>query len=342
MFIVGSGLSTLETAANPFIATCGPPRYSELRLNLAQAVQAAGSVLAPLLASRVIFKNVNDKSLTSVQWVYLGVACFVFLLAIVFFFAPIPEITDADMALQAEESAGDTGFIDKPFRKQYTLFFGSIAQFCYVGAQVAIAGNFIKYTLEVAGYSGSRGSDQLAIAQALYAIGRGVGGVAMNYIKPRIMLMVFMTAIIIFIAAAIGADGNAAVAMLCLVLFFESIIFPTIFTLSLRGLGRHTKRGGSFLVSAISGGAVFPVILGSVADRGGPRAYRNAMCVPLGGFVVAWAFPIYLNIFCREMLDGFRATKIGLNDNEGTIKAADVDEKSIRSVRPTHVEVVPS
>jgi FHS family L-fucose permease-like MFS transporter len=98
MFIVGSGLSTLETSANPFIATCGPPRYSELRLNLSQSFQAIGSVVAPLLAARVFFANVGSKDLSTVQWTYLGVAGFVFCLAIVFYFAPIPEVTDSDMA----------------------------------------------------------------------------------------------------------------------------------------------------------------------------------------------------------------------------------------------------
>src|SRR5579871_4383829 len=147
MFIVGSGLSTLETSANPYIAVCGPPKWSEFRLELSQSFQAVGSVVAPVLASYVIFKNVgtDGKSLESVQWVYLGIAAFVFLLAIVFYFAPLPEITDADMADQAEQTTAATGFKDKPFRKQYTLFWGVLAQFCYVGAQVAIAGYFINY-----------------------------------------------------------------------------------------------------------------------------------------------------------------------------------------------------
>lgn len=122
MFIVGSGLSTLETSANPFIATCGPPKYSEMRLNLAQAFQAIGTVIAPVLASYVLFKNVggpNGKSLQSVQWVYLGIAAFVFLLAVVFFFAPIPEVTDSDMADGEEQIAvNETGYVDKPLRKQ--------------------------------------------------------------------------------------------------------------------------------------------------------------------------------------------------------------------------------
>jgi FHS family L-fucose permease-like MFS transporter len=142
MFIVGSGLSTLECSANPYIAVCGPPKWSEFRLELSQSFQAVGSVVAPVLASFVIFKNVgeNGESLESVQWVYLGIAVFVGLLAIVFFFAPIPEVTDSDMADQAEMTSAATGYEDKPMRKQHFLFWGVAAQFSYVGAQVGIAG----------------------------------------------------------------------------------------------------------------------------------------------------------------------------------------------------------
>ena len=98
LFIVGSGLSTLETSANPYIATCGPPRLSEFRLELAQSVQAIGTVVAPLLAARVFFDSASlsssggSDSLSNVQWTYLGIAAFVFLLSVVFYFAPIPEI----------------------------------------------------------------------------------------------------------------------------------------------------------------------------------------------------------------------------------------------------------
>lgn len=136
LFIVGSGLSTLETSANAFIATCSPPRLSEFRLELSQSFQAIGSVMAPLLASRVFFSHTDPNDLSKVQWTYLGIAAFVFCLAVVFFFSPIPEVTDADMALQAEQCSGLTGDVDKPMRRQYKLMFGVAAQFCYVGAQV--------------------------------------------------------------------------------------------------------------------------------------------------------------------------------------------------------------
>ncbi|ORY19705.1 glucose/galactose transporter [Clohesyomyces aquaticus] len=338
MFVVGSGLSTLETSANPFIATCGPPRYSELRLNLSQAFQAIGTVVAPVLASFVIFKDVgsDDNSLQSVQWVYLGIACFVFLLAIVFFFAPIPEVTDADMAAQSEETSGTTGYIDKPLSRQYTLFWGVAAQFCYVGSQVAIAGYFIHYVTEVKpSLSSAQGSNLLAVAQALFAIGRFSAALLMKIVKPRHILMAYMTGIIIFVTAAIGTKGNTAIAMLSMVLFFESCIFPTIFTLSLRGLGRHTKRGASFLVASVSGGAVFPPMLGAVVDA---KNTRIAMCVPLAGFLIAWSFPIYLNLFKAQELDGFTQSKVGIvgegseggkdlfeNENEKDVEAGKVD-----------------
>jgi len=135
MFVVGTGLSTLETAADPFLSICGPPRYSEIRLNLAQAIQATGSFVAPLLASRVFFANTVDtaQGLKNVQWVYLGVACFVGLLIILFFLAPMPEITDADMNTQ-EAMIGDAD--PGPLRKQHNLFLAVWSQFCYVSIAI--------------------------------------------------------------------------------------------------------------------------------------------------------------------------------------------------------------
>ncbi|KFY11724.1 hypothetical protein V491_07086 [Pseudogymnoascus sp. VKM F-3775] len=339
MFIVGSGLSTLETAANPFIATCGPPRYSELRLTLAQAFQAIGSVVAPVLASQVIFKSVNDEdqqSLQSVQWVYLGIAIFVFLLAIVFFFAPIPEVTDADMANQAEQSAGDTDFEDKPLRQQYTLFYGVLAQFCYVGAQVAYAGYFINYVSWVRpGTSHATGSNLLAVAQGCFAIGRFVGSGLLKFVKPRFVLMGFITGVVIFAAVALAAPGNAGIAAISLVLFFESCCFPLIFTLSLRGLGRHSKRGASFIVAAVSGGALFPPVLGTVADAMGGNT-QHAFFIPLIGFAIAFTFPVYLNIFKAKSLDGWvEKVKVGIEermDIEDGISEKDYEKQTVAHV----------
>ncbi|CAO2652194.1 Nn.00g004770.m01.CDS01 [Neocucurbitaria sp. VM-36] len=326
MFLAGSGLSTLETSANPYIAVCGPPRWSEFRLELSQSIQAVGSVVAPVLAGQVIFKNVgtDGRSLESVQWVYLGIAGFVGILAVVFYFAPIPEISDADMADQAEMTTAATGYVDKPMKKQYTLFWGVAAQFSYVGAQVGVAAYFINYftqarpDLDIT--EGHRqGANFYAIAQGLFAIGRFAAAGLMYYGgKPRYVLLAFQTLIMIFIAAAIGTDTGHGIrpnwgglSMLMIVLFFESCIFPIIFALTLRGLGRHTKRGASFLVASVCGGAVVPVILGNVADRIGTR---HAMCIPLVFFFIAWSYPIYLNVYKGKELDAYNESHVGVQD----------------------------
>ena len=331
LFIVGSGLSTLETSANPFIATCGPPRLSEFRLELSQSFQAIGSVMAPLLASRVFFKNTQPTDLSKVQWTYVGIAAFVFALAVVFFFSPIPEVTDADMALQAEQVSDLTGVTEeRPLRKQYKLFFGVAAQFCYVGAQVGVASQFIKYCVESAKISDSAASDRYAIGQSLFAIGRFVAAGLFMFVKPRWILMLFMTMIMLFIALAMGVYGEAGAAMLSLVLFFESCIFPAIFTLSIRGLGRHTKRGSSWVVASVCGGALFPALTGLAADHSN---YHKAMGVPLAGFFVAFAFPIYLNTLCAKELDGFRQSKIGYHDERrGTVIGDINDEAEIKAM----------
>jgi len=211
MFLAGSGLSTLETSANPYIAVCGPPKWSEFRLELSQSVQAIGSVVAPVLAGQVIFKNVGQdgRSLDAVQWVYLGIAGFVGMLAVVFFWAPIPEITDSDMADQAEMTAGATRYTDKPMRKQYTLFWGVAAQFSYVAGQVGVAAYFINYFAEArpdldVTESHRQGSNFYAIAQGLFAMGRfAAAGLLYAGGKPRYVLLGFQTLIIIFLSAAI-------------------------------------------------------------------------------------------------------------------------------------------
>jgi FHS family L-fucose permease-like MFS transporter len=185
-----------------------------------------------------------------------------------------------------------------------------------VGAQVGVAANFINYARESAGISAAAGSDRYAIGQGLFAIGRFAAAGLMMVVKPRIVLMVFMTAIMVFIAAAIGVHGEGGVAMLSIVLFFESCIFPTIFTLSIRGLGRHTKRGSSWIVASVCGGALFPSLTGLLADR---KGYHISMVVPLTGFFVAFAYPIFLNTFYRRELDGFRETKIGYVDSDGVV-----------------------
>lgn len=145
IFVIGNGLGSLETAANPYITICGPPKYAEIRINLSQAFNGIGTVVAPVLGSYVIFLRTgeDERAIRNVQWIYLAIAIFSVLLAVLFFFSPIPEITDADMEFQASETYSPSA--NKPFRKQYKLFHAAFAQFCYVGSQVAIAGYLYVY-----------------------------------------------------------------------------------------------------------------------------------------------------------------------------------------------------
>lgn len=315
IFIIGNGLGSLETAANPYITVCGPPRYSEMRINLSQAFNGIGTVVAPLMGSYVFFNFGDDeegdnKALENVQWVYLAIALFVWILAVIFWISPIPEITDADTAHQAEET--DAGFDDKPFIKQHRLFHAAIAQFCYTGAQVGIASFFINYAVETRpNTSSAMGAQLFAGAQGAFALGRFVGVGVMHYVKPRIVFLVFMTACFVFIAPAVVHTGNVGIALLYLVLFFESICFPTIVALGMRGLGRHSKRGSGYIVAGVCGGAVVPPILGATADA---RDMGLAMVVPLCFFVVAWTYSLAVNFAPRykTVVDAFHVTEVGV------------------------------
>ena len=143
-FVVGFGLSVLETAANPFIALCGPPENSEVRLNFSQGVQAIGSVISPLLAQQVLFRNVNDPaSLVGVQWAYLGVALFDVLLAVAFYYLPIPEASDQDLQDLAERrrEVNSTKVARIPV-VWLTFVLGVFSQWCYVGGQEALSTSF--------------------------------------------------------------------------------------------------------------------------------------------------------------------------------------------------------
>ncbi|KAK3725113.1 hypothetical protein LTR37_000624 [Vermiconidia calcicola] len=326
IFIIGNGLGALETAANPYITVCGPPRYSEVRINISQAFNGIGTVVAPVLGSYVIFIDVgdSDKALRNVQWIYLAIACFCFLLAGAFVMTPIPEITDADMAFQAEETHANTDV--KPFRKQYRLFHAAFAQFCYVGAQVAIAGYFINYVDEALQYNGNEdalAARFLAGAQGAFALGRFVGVFFMQWIRPRWVFLFFLTNCMIFIAPAITQRGFTGMSMLYVTLFFESICFPTIVALGMRGLGKHSKRGSGWIVAGVCGGAVVPPLLGVAADA---RSTPFAMVVPLCFFIAAFTYALAVNFVpaYRTVADKFSTTKIGVENVSGTGK----DEES--------------
>ncbi|KAK2783887.1 hypothetical protein FQN52_009406 [Onygenales sp. PD_12] len=312
-FVIGSGLGSLETAANPYLAVCGPPKYAELRINFAQAFNAIGTVVGPVLGSYAFFTTASDDlaALRRVQWVYLAIGIFVFVLAGVFFVSNIPEVTDADMEFQVAETHIEGN--EKSFWKRYQLFHAAAAQFFYTGGQVAIASFFINYAVETRpGTSNSTGANFLAGAQGAFAVGRFSGTFFMKFVRPRWVFLVYLTGVIIFLAASTTQGGDIGIAMLFLVLFFESVCFPTIVALGIRGLGRHYKRGSGWIVGGVCGGAAIPPLLGHVADLRGNTGF--AMVVPTVVMVIAWSYALAVNFVpsYRDPADKIGDSGIGI------------------------------
>lgn len=143
----------------------------------------------------------------------------------------------------------------------------------------------------------------------------------MNYVRPRWVFLAFMTFCIVFICPSITQRGNTGMSMLYVTLFFESIIFPTIVALGMRGLGKYSKRGSGFIIAGVAGGAIVPPILFAAADSQGQANYATghaptaiAMTVPLAFFVAAWSYSLAVNFVprYREVVDKFHTTEIGV------------------------------
>ena len=191
--------------------------------------------------------------------------------------------------------------------------------------QVAIASYFINYVTETrANTSSALGAKFLAGAQGAFAMGRFTGVGLMAVIRPRWVFLFYLTMCIVFISPSITQRGNTGMSMLYITLFFESICFPTIVALGMRGLGKYTKRGSGFIVGGVLGGACVPPLLGAVADLHNSTA--KAMCVPLAFFIAAWSYALCVNFVpsYRDPADKFSTTKVGLVGSSGSV----ADEES--------------
>jgi fucose permease len=292
-FIVGLGLSTLEISANPFIALCGPMEYAEVRLNLSQGFQAIGTVVAPLVAEKALFgqSGQSSTSLINTQWAYLGIAMFTVALAVAFFYVPLPEATDKELEDACERmDNANYATVGRIRIIWYTLAVGAFAMFCCIGAQEVLATNFGSYLDFIAPRYNE--TNYMAIAHTVFAVSRFVAAGAGLVIKPRLLLVFFLTGTIVFSALAMNFTGSTAAVMMLMVFFFEGPLFSLIFTQSIRGLGKHTKDGSVILIAAVCGGGVFPG-LSFVARQAQNSQY--AICVAVAGFAGATLLPFILN-----------------------------------------------
>lgn len=301
-FIVGLGLSTLEISANPFITLCGPPEYAEARLNMSQAIQAIGTILSPLLASKVLFTNATS-NLINVQWAYLGIAFFTVALAVVYIYVPLPEATGEEMEeaskrldIPRDATVSIVPRMFKGGRKVkviwITLGLAVFSQFVYVGAQESVSTSFQEFIAE-AMPSLDREKFQ-AFGHTAFAVSRFSAAIMNIWIKPRFLLLFFFAGAIALSAACMAgpATGATPATLLVMLLFFEGPLFPLIFVQPLRGMGRYTKDASALLTAAIGGGAALPPIMYAVVIRWG---IRRGYAVVVAGFAAGAVFAVWQN-----------------------------------------------
>lgn len=309
----------LTLLADPFIALCGPAEYAEIRLNLSQGVQAIGSVVAPLIASKAfVHKTLDAPSLVSTQWAYLGISLATISLAVAYYYVPLPEATDSELEDAAERmdgayksKIGNVGII------WITLGLGVSSQFFYCGGQEVNATTFDSYLAVIdPGYSSS---NYMAIAHTAFAASRFLAAGLGFWIKPRILLFGFLICAIIFQVLAMNYSGHIGLAMIIMVFFMEGPLFSLIFAQSLRGMGRHTRLASVFITAAVSGGAVFAPIANHIANAGNRVAY--SLVIAVAAFAGATVFAIWLNgsALARAQVDPIKdATSTADSRSEST------------------------
>jgi FHS family L-fucose permease-like MFS transporter len=285
LFILASGLACLETAANPYVTVLGPPETSTSRLNLSQCFNGVGSFLGPILAASLFFNKdaIGDGNLDSVKFIYVFIGVLVLIVAGIFMRTKLPEIQES--RLVADEILNQKSLF---MHRNFT--FGIAAQFFYVAAQVGIAALFINYCTETGvGIDNAGGARFLALGLLLFTVGRFVGTSLMRFIMPQRLLAAYAIINILLCVAVISKLDWISIYALLGLFFFMSIMFPTIFALSIKGLGKHTKQGSSFIIMSIVGGAIVPVIMGALADQ-----YSTALSyvVPLICFVIVFLYAI--------------------------------------------------
>lgn len=274
LFVIGCGLTCLETAANPYVTVLGDPEGSERRLNLAQSFNGLGWICGPLVGGFFLFAGGGDVSTP-----YAIIGCIVLAVALVFARVKLPEIGDTPAPIMKEESTDSRGLW-----KEGTFTFGLVALFLYVAAQTGINSFFINYATETAGISAHEASVWLSFGgMGLFMAGRMGGSWLMRSVRAEKVLTACAVGAVASMAAVILLPGKAGWYGLLCCFLCESIMFPTIFALALRKTGSNTKRASSFLIMSIVGGAIAPILMGAIADTSSMAA---GFSVPLVCFVV--------------------------------------------------------
>jgi FHS family L-fucose permease-like MFS transporter len=280
LFVIASGAAFLETAANPYVTFLGAAETAEQRLNFAQSFNGLASFLGPLIGGAMFFSGgaTPQAGFSGVQTTYVAIAGVVIALAVWIARTPMPYIRE-DLGASASVN-------QKPLIAHRHFLFAVVAQFFYVAAQVGVNAYFINFVTEQIGVTSQAGAFLLSTPMLCFVLGRFTGTALMGRVAPATLLALYaLINVVLALVAAAGLGWPSVIALIA-VSFFMSVQFPTIFALGVKNLGVHTKRGASYIVMAVVGGAVVPYFMGAVADVHGTAA---AYVIPALCFaVVAW------------------------------------------------------
>ena len=304
LFVIGCGLTFLETSANPYVTVLGDAKASEQRINFSQSFNGLGWILGPLAGGWFLFSQDNSPNI-ALPYAIIGLV--VLLIGGVFCFVRLPEIKDTvspeevsghqddprdenrDLSTTTVESSSTLSEIRILSRKS-AFVFGWVALFLYVAAQTGVNSFFINYATEHIAITDSMAATLLSFGgMGLFMLGRLGGSWAMGRIRAERLLAILAIIATLATSAVVLAPGGLGFAALLVVYLCKSIMFPTIFALALRGLGAHTKIASSLLIMSIVGGAVAPLLMGIVADG---HSMALGFVVPLVCFVVIAAYAI--------------------------------------------------
>ena len=280
LFVIGCGLVILETAANPYVTLLGDPRTAAGRLNLAQSFNGLGSIMGVLLGGQFFFNESNGGAAADISIPYSIIGIIVLCVAICFFKVRLPELILSHK--EPAKTHSTSGKLGKYF------YFGFIALICYEIAEISINTFFINYMTDDGFLSPNAASLLLSIAGlGLFMLGRFGGSALMSRIASEKILLVCAIGTVVTMTCAVLPLGIISKYVVILCYVFESIMFPTIFALSISRLGNLTERASSILMMSVVGGAIGPLTMGWVGDN---FSISAAFAVPLCGFIVVLAF----------------------------------------------------
>ncbi|AMR32261.1 L-fucose transporter [Mucilaginibacter sp. PAMC 26640] len=276
LFILACGLATLETVAHPFVASLGDQRTSDQRINFSQFFNGLGGILAPFIGGYFILQEGREHSndLIAVKNLYFIIGTVIVIVAVLFSFVKVPSLTDPHAVSPQMDAVGGKHTESKSLIQHKHFVFAAIAQFFNVCAQGGTWAYFINYGHDIMGYSSATASYFFGISLLMMVIGRLLGTLLMRYfVTPSKLLWIFALCNVFMCLVVAQNLGTVSFVALIMINFFFSIMFPTIFSLGLKNLGKQTEQASSFIVMGVVGGGIFPILMGLVANHNVATAY---------------------------------------------------------------------